>query len=306
MFRLDAELLHFVAHDGQTAEAHAVAKAAFPRPADRGSAAGRAVLDGAVAEISDVHADRAYTLGTVARAITFRSIVAVPMLRDGQPVGAIAVARSATGRFPERQIELLKTFADQAVIAVENVRLFKELEIRNRDLTETLEQQTATGEILRVISSSPTDVQPVFDTIAQSAARLCEAPNAVVYLVDGDMLRPVASHGPGSAGLVPLVPGTLGGRSVIERRTVHIADLQAEAVEFPVGAAISKREGTRSMVSVPLLHEDRAIGTIGIRRFVVRPFSEAQSRSSRPSPPRLSSPSRTSACSRSSRPGPET
>src|SRR5215472_13811824 len=104
-----------------------------------------------------------YEHGAVAEVAAFRSIVAVPMLRDGIPIGTITLSRNQVGLFPDRQVDLLKTFADQAVIAIENVRLFKELEAKNRDLTETLEQQTATSDILRVISSSPTDVQPVFD-----------------------------------------------------------------------------------------------------------------------------------------------
>jgi PAS domain S-box-containing protein len=274
VYRFDGQLLHFVAHHGVSPEGVEVVRRAFPVAPSRGSAAGRAILDLGVAQIPDVHADPAFALGALAKLAGYRSAVGVPMVRDGLPIGSIGVARSQTGLLPERQVELLKTFADQAVIAIENVRLFKELEARNRDLTETLEQQTATGEILRVISSSPTDVQPVFDTIARSAARLCEARDAVLYLVEGGELRPVARYGPVAAGLVPLVPGTLGGRTVIERRTVHVADVQAAVEEFPVGASISQREGTRSMVSVPLLHEDRAIGTIGVRRFEVRPFSD--------------------------------
>src|SRR5262249_21964120 len=137
--------------------------------------------------------------------IGHRSLLAVPMLREGTPIGAIAVGRrgpdGAPRSFSDREIDLLKTFADQAVIAIENVRLFKELEAKNRDLTETLEQQTATGEILRVISSSPTDVQPVFDSIAESTARLCGAELAWVFRFDGQLLHFAAHHGVSPAGL---------------------------------------------------------------------------------------------------------
>src|SRR2546426_11677759 len=116
------------------------------------------------------------------------------MLREGAVVGVIVMRRREVEPYSDKQIELVTTFADQAVIAIENVRLFKELEARNRDLTEALDQQTATSEILRVISSSPTEVQPVFEAIAKNAARLCEALDAVVFLVDGDVLRPIAHH----------------------------------------------------------------------------------------------------------------
>jgi PAS domain S-box-containing protein len=270
----DGELIHLAALENVTPEGAEAIRRDFPKRADERSTVGRAILARAVAQIPDVLEDPAYGLKSQARTAGFRSFLAAPMLRDGEPIGVIGVGRSEPGSFPDTQIELLRTFADQAVIAIENVRLFRELEARNRDLTETLEQQTATGEILRVISSSPTDTQPVFETIARNAARLCEARDAVVYLVDGDVLTPVARHGPVTAGPVPLVPGTLGGRTVLERRTMHVADMLAETSELPVGAAISQREGTRSMLSVPLLHEDRAIGTIGIRRFEVRPFSD--------------------------------
>ena len=134
----------------------------------------------------DVLEDPEYVYQEAAARADFRSALSVPMLRDGQPIGAISVFRAAARPFPEAQIELLKTFADQAVIAIENVRLFNELEARNRDLTEALEQQTATSEILRVISQSPTDVQPVFDTIVKSAVRLCEARFGAVFRLDGE------------------------------------------------------------------------------------------------------------------------
>src|SRR5262249_45961689 len=146
-----------------------------------------------VVQIHDVLEDPAYALKHEAR--VFRSFVSAPMLRDGKPIGAIGVGRPMPGAFPDKQIELLKIFAEQAVIAIENVRLFMEMETGNRALTESLEQQTATSEILRVISSSPTDAQPVFDAIAQSAMRLCEAQFSAVFRFDGTLLHFVAHHG---------------------------------------------------------------------------------------------------------------
>ena len=120
---------------------------------------------------------------------SFRSILAVPLLREGKAIGGIAVGRPEAGTFPDSQVALLQTFADQAVIAIENVRLFNELDARNRDLTEALEQQTATSDILRVISQSPTDVQPVFDTIAAAALKLCGATTVNVFTFDGELIH---------------------------------------------------------------------------------------------------------------------
>ena len=171
--------------------------------------------------------------------------------------------------FTESQIELVETFADQAVIAIENVRLFQELK-------ESLEQQTATSEILGVIASSPTDIQPVLNTVAETAARLCEAIDVMVLRVDGEILRLVAHHGPIPAGDVSLHRGTLGGRTVIERRLFHIRDLQAEVDEFPEGSALARDRGHRTTLSVPLLRENVAIGNIQVRRDEVRPFSDQQ------------------------------
>src|SRR5262249_37140189 len=133
------------------------------------------ILRRAVAQIPDVQADSSYGTLSLAQVVSYRSILAVPLLREGNPIGTIAVARAKPGLFPERQIELLETFADQAVIAIENVRLFEAEQARRRELCESLEQQTATAEVLRVISSSPGELEPVFNAMLANALRICEA-----------------------------------------------------------------------------------------------------------------------------------
>jgi len=130
-----------------------------------------------------------------ARRLGFRTALNVPLMRESVAIGAISLRRAEAHPFSERQVALLETFADQAVIAIENVRLFKELEARNRDLTEALDQQTATSEILRVISSSPTDLGPVMDAVAENAARLCDASDAQILRADGEAITLVASYG---------------------------------------------------------------------------------------------------------------
>ena len=163
----DGKLIHLVALQNVNPEGGEALRRAYPMPADQRSATGRALLARSIVQVTDVLEDRAYGLTDQAQAVGFRSFLAAPMLRDGEPIGVIGVGRPQPGLFPDQQVELLRTFADQAVIAIENVRLFTEVQARNRDLTTALEQQTATSEILRVISGSPTDAQPVFDTIAQ-------------------------------------------------------------------------------------------------------------------------------------------
>jgi len=251
-------------------------------PADRGHASGRAVLTGRPVHIPDVREDPVYALDAV-RDVGLRSVLSVPMVRDGIPIGAITVHRWATPRpFSDKQIALLQTFADQAVIAIENVRLFKELEARNRDLTEALEQQTATSEILRVISSSPTDVQPVFNTIARSAVKLCEALFSGVYTFDGEFMRLAAHHNfspdalKAIEALYPARPSreTAGGRAILNRMVIQVEDVLSDS-EY--GKALASTGGWRSTISVPMLREGKPIGSISVARAQSGRFSDKQS-----------------------------
>src|SRR5262249_29253632 len=178
--------IHLAAHHGTAAELE-VMKRTFPIAPGRGSATGRAILTGDVVHI-DVATDPEYEYPVLAGP-GFTISLAGPELPEGSPIRAITVARQEGRPFSANQIALLRTFADQAVIAVENVHLFQELAARNRELSESLEQQTATSEILRAISASPTDTQPVFDTIAQRALRVCDGTHCAVMRSDGTRIR---------------------------------------------------------------------------------------------------------------------
>ena len=198
-----------------------------------------------------------------------------PLLREDIALGYILIRRFDARPFSENQDTLLKTFADQAVIAIENVRLLQEL-------TEALEQQTATSEILGVIASSPTDIQPVLDAVAENAARLCDATNAVIFRVDQDLFRPVASYGTlpvlTQDAVRPLTRGYFVGRAMLDREVVHIHDTHSPDVqtEFPESAAFAQQAGVGTALATPLIREGVAVGAILIRRAEVRPFSDKQ------------------------------
>jgi GAF domain-containing protein len=243
----------------------------------RGSPTGRAVIDRQTIHVHDVAAELEGEYPDAPQRITgTRTIVATPLMREGIPIGVINIRRTEVRPFSDRQIKLLETFAAQAVIAIENVRLFKELQERNRDLTEALEQQTATSEILEVIASSPTDIQPVLAAIAESATRLCDATDAHISHVDGDILRLNAHTSDASLQReVPIARNHIAGQALLDRRTIHIHDLAAEP-EDKYGAPRWRSLGFRTVLIAPLMREATAIGTITIRRTEVRPFSEKQ------------------------------
>jgi signal transduction histidine kinase len=234
----------------------------------------RAIRQNAVIHVPDTEAAGALAPEALrlARLSGFRSVVAVPMRREDKPIGAILVGRPTAGPFLDEHMTLLQTFADQAVIAVENVRLFNETK-------EALERQTATSEILRVIARSPTDIRPVLDTIVEHAGRVCGAFDAIVFLVEGDQLVRTAHHGPvpiteGSLSL-PIARDSASGVAVLDCRTVHVEDILASR-EFPRGRAIAERSGFRTAVSVPLVKDGAAIGTLVVRRTEVQAFTAEQ------------------------------
>jgi two-component system NtrC family sensor kinase len=270
VYRFDGELVHFVAHHGFSPEALELHSGQYPLP-PRGLI-GRALLDRAVMHAPDVATDPRAANPQLARTLGYRSFLGVPMLRNGAPIGAIAVFRREAGAFSGADIAMLQTFADQAVIAIENVRLFNETK-------EALDQQTAISEVLRVISSSPAHVQPVLEAVAIRAARICEAKGARIFLVEGDQLRHAAGFGdvPLTPQTFPLDRGSTSGRAILERVPVHIEDIRAEPEDaFPISLAISLKSGWRTALSVPLVRENRALGAILLRRMEVRPFSEKQ------------------------------
>jgi GAF domain-containing protein len=274
--RFDGQHITIEARHGFTPEEIEISEKRFPTPATRERAVGRAILDRAVVHIEDVRNDPEYDTGHQPE-LSYRTVVAVPLLKDGNPIGALGMWRREVKPFTETQINLVKTFADQAVIAIENVRLFKELQERNRDLTEALEQQTATSEILRVIASSPTDIQPVLDTVAENAARLCEADDALIYRKEADSGYIAAKYGsiPVPMEPLPISRGWVGGRTMVDRRTIHVHDVSTEIeTEYPNARPLHQVAGSRTVLGTPLLRQGEPIGSIVIRRTEVQPFTD--------------------------------
>jgi GAF domain-containing protein len=248
---------------------------------DAGSIFGRTLVEGRTVHVPDVLADPEYRqpdAAHVANVIGVRAGLGVPLIREGNVVGVLTVVRHEPRAFTQKQIELAETFADQAVIAIENVRLFDEVQARTRELSEALEQQTAMSEILGVIAASPTNIEPVLRSVAESACRVCEAYDSVIFLREGDRLRLRAHHGPIPARRVdlPIERGFPSGRALVDREPVHVHDMQAATAEFPDGAESALRSGFRTILAAPLLREDEPIGVIAIRRTEVRPFSDKQ------------------------------
>jgi two-component system, NtrC family, sensor kinase len=290
------ESIHVRAQVGERPETREAVQSRFPIALNRDTLVGRVVLDGQVVHVPDFEVPEAAPEGarTVARMVGYRSALFTPMFRDGRPIGVITVGRRDPGPFSEEEIRLMDTFADQAVIAIENVRLFTELQAKNRDLTTALDTQTATSDILRVISSSQADVQPVFEAIAENAARLVRAWSVTVLRWDGRFIHLAAERGgpPGSAQLLrdesPWLPNATSGtgRCIATGTVIHVPDVDLDPEANTATRELARKRGWRSDLNVPMQREGTPIGAISVTRREAGPFSPAEIELLRPSPTR--------------------
>jgi signal transduction histidine kinase/FixJ family two-component response regulator/putative methionine-R-sulfoxide reductase with GAF domain len=252
---------------------------------ERGSCVGRVLLEAKIVQIPDIRADPEYTLVTRSG---FRTILGVPLLRQGMPIGVIVLRRHTVRPFTDKQIGLVTTFADQAVIAIENVRLLDEVQARTRELSEALEQQTAASEVLRVISSSPGELESVFQIILANATRLCEAKFGILNLCDGELFRNVALYNAPDAyrqtktklhAVIRPHPRSGLGRVMRTKQLIHIKDLRttpAYREGDPSVTTLADLGDARTIIVVPMLKQDQLVGTIGVFRQEVRPFTDKQ------------------------------
>src|SRR5262245_24604465 len=285
IFRLEEGAYHLAANHGFSDEYRAYIKS-NPIPPGRGTLVGRTAVTANTVHMPDCLADPEYKWFESQQIGKFRTMLGVPLLREGSPIGVLALTRSQVEPFSEREIGLVTTFADQAVIAIENVRLFDEVQARTHELSEALEQQTATSEVLQVISTSPGELEPVFQAILEKATRICEAKIGILFRYQSGAYTAVATLGvtPAYAEYLnrgPIRPGpTTGlGRVASTRQTIHIVDThteQAYADREPFRVATAELGGARSLLNVPMLKEGELIGAIGVYRQEVRPFTDKQ------------------------------
>ncbi|MGZ5127765.1 MAG: GAF domain-containing protein, partial [Burkholderiales bacterium] len=284
LFQREGEIFRWVASYGHATDVHARIKNYFktrPVPVDRGSITGRAALETKVVHVPDVLADPEYTWSEAQKIGGYRAALGVPLLRKGNVIGVIFVAKTAPQPFTVQQIELVTTFADQAVIAIENTRLLNDLQQRTEDLSEALQQQTATADVLKVISRSTFNIQGVLNTLVYSAASLCQAENVQIFLRDGDVYRLAAYNGfsPEYQEYVrqhPIRPGrgTLVARTALEGARVHIPDVLVDPeYTWHEGQRLA---GFRAMLGVPLLREGICVGVMAMTRATPRPFTDRQ------------------------------
>ena len=280
IFLRKGDLYHVAARHGFSSQFHEYLEQ-NPRPPDRGSITGRTALEAKVIHVSDVMADPEYTWGAAQQLGGYRTVLGVPLLRDGNPVGVIIVGRTVVQPFTEKQIELVTTFADQAVIAIENARLFDEVQARTRDLSESLQQQTATAEVLKVISRSTFDLQTVLQTLVESAARLCDADKTIITRQKNGVFYRAEAYGFSPEFMdyvrnIPIQPerGSGFGRALLEGRAVHIPDVKTDP-EYTL--VEGQRLGDyRTVLTVPMLREGVPTGVLSLTRSEVRPFTEKQ------------------------------